>query len=68
MAKELDKTFEDNLSGKFTGDPDIKWDGTDMTTHQSCSDGVYFYLCDVYENSLCGVVKRTLKGTVTILR
>ncbi|MEI6899943.1 MAG: gliding motility-associated C-terminal domain-containing protein, partial [Bacteroidota bacterium] len=51
-----------------TNDPAIRWDGTDMTTHQPCSDGTYFYLCDVYENSLCGTVKRTLKGTITILR
>lgn len=51
-----------------TNDPQIRWDGNDATTGQACSDGVYFYVCDVYENSLCGMVKRVLKGTVTILR
>lgn len=51
-----------------TMDPDIDWDGHDMTTHQLCSDGVYFYLCDVYEITLTGLVKRTLHGSVTILR
>jgi hypothetical protein len=49
-------------------DPDINWNGNDMTTDQPCSDGVYFYVCDVYEYDLCGLNKRTLHGTVTILR
>jgi gliding motility-associated-like protein len=51
-----------------TSDPEINWDGNDMTTGQMCSDGAYFYVCDVYENGLCGTAKRTLRGTVTILR
>lgn len=51
-----------------TNDPDIKWDGKDETTNQPCSDGVYFYLCDVYEITLTGLQKRTLRGSVTILR
>jgi gliding motility-associated-like protein len=51
-----------------TNDADINWDGKDKTTHQMCSDGAYFYICDVYENSLCGSVKHTLRGSVTILR
>jgi len=51
-----------------TNEPGINWDGNDKTTNQACSDGAYFYVCDVYENSLCGTVKRTLKGSVTILR
>jgi gliding motility-associated-like protein len=49
-------------------DPAILWNGTDMTTGQACSDGAYFYVCDVYENTLCGMSRRVLKGTVTILR
>ncbi|HTX87378.1 MAG TPA: gliding motility-associated C-terminal domain-containing protein [Bacteroidales bacterium] len=51
-----------------TTDPDINWNGDDMTTHQPCSDGVYFYVCDVYEITLQGPLLRTLKGSVTILR
>jgi gliding motility-associated-like protein len=51
-----------------TGDPDIRWDGKDKTTSQPCSDGTYFYVCDVSETTLSGPVSRTLKGSVTILR
>ncbi len=51
-----------------THDPDINWEGRDMTTGQPCSDGTYFFVCDVDEFSLTGVVRRTLKGSVTILR
>jgi gliding motility-associated-like protein len=51
-----------------TEDPDINWDGKDMTTDQDCSDGVYFYVCKVYEITLFGVVPRELKGSITILR
>jgi gliding motility-associated-like protein len=51
-----------------TSDPEINWDGLDRTTGQRCSDGVYFYVCDVYETTLSGVNKRTLHGSVTLLR
>lgn len=51
-----------------TNDPNIDWDGKDQTTNQPCSDGVYFYVCDVYEITITGIVKRTLQGAVTILR
>jgi gliding motility-associated-like protein len=51
-----------------TNDPEINWNGKENLTDQPCSDGAYFYVCDVYENSLCGVTKYTLRGSVTILR
>ncbi len=51
-----------------THDPEINWDGKDMTTHQPCSEGVYFYVCDVWEITLNGMILRTLRGSVTILR
>jgi gliding motility-associated-like protein len=51
-----------------TKDPDINWDGKDKTTNQPCSDGTYFYICDVYEITLTGTIKRNLRGSVTILR
>ena len=51
-----------------TQDPAIQWDGKDKTTNQPCSDGTYFYVCDVYENTLNGLVKRNLHGSLTILR
>ncbi|MFZ4521360.1 MAG: gliding motility-associated C-terminal domain-containing protein [Bacteroidales bacterium] len=51
-----------------SNNPGIQWDGKDKTTNQPCSDGTYFYICDVYEITLNGIVKRNLHGTVTILR
>jgi len=51
-----------------THEPDIDWDGKDQSTNQPCSDGVYFYVCDVFEITLNDIAKRTLKGSVTILR
>jgi gliding motility-associated-like protein len=49
-------------------DPDINWDGTMEGTGQNVSDGVYYYICDVYEISETGAVKRTIKGSVMIIR
>jgi gliding motility-associated-like protein len=51
-----------------TSDPELNWDGRDKTTHQPCSDGAYFYVCDIFITTLNGIVKQTLKGTVVILR
>ena len=49
-------------------DPAINWDGRDMTTHEPCADGAYFYVCDVFVQTLCGTEKQVLKGSVSILR
>lgn len=51
-----------------TNDPAINWDGRDKTTNQPCSDGTYFYVCDIFEITLTGRVKRNLHGSLTILR
>jgi len=51
-----------------THDPAINWDGKNQATNTDCSDGVYYYICDVYELTLHGSVKRTLKGSIHILR
>jgi len=51
-----------------TADPDIQWDGKDKSTGRSCSEGTYFYVCLVKEQSLTGVATKTLKGTILILR
>ena len=51
-----------------TNDPDINWDGKDMNTNKDCSEGVYFYVCQVYEQRLEGEFKREIRGTVTIIR
>lgn len=51
-----------------TTDPAILWDGKLKGTNKECSDGVYYYICDVFENTLTGPVKRSLKGSIHILR
>ncbi len=51
-----------------TNDPEINWDGKNMNNNNDCSEGVYFYVCDVYEIRLEGLSKRTLTGSVTLLR
>jgi gliding motility-associated-like protein len=51
-----------------TEDPDINWDGKDYKNNSKCSDGVYFYVCQVYEITLFGVVPRELRGSITLLR
>lgn len=51
-----------------THDPEINWDGKDRTTGQLCSDGVYFFVCDVFEITLTGTIVRNIRGTVTLLR
>lgn len=51
-----------------TTNPDINWDGTNMYTKAKCSDGVYYYACDVYEYTLTGIEKRILSGSITLVR
>jgi gliding motility-associated-like protein len=51
-----------------TDDPDIRWDGRHKDSGQLCSDGVYYYVCEVYEIRLEGLVPRTIRGVVTLLR
>lgn len=53
----------------FTSEnPDIMWDGKDKFSHKDCSEGVYYYICDVYEYRLGGIKLRSLKGSLTLLR
>jgi len=49
-----------------TDDPMINWDGRNRSNNQLCPDGVYFYVCHVYEITLNGLEPFTLKGSVTI--
>ncbi|MCX7697739.1 MAG: gliding motility-associated C-terminal domain-containing protein [Bacteroidales bacterium] len=51
-----------------TQNPMILWDGKNMYTHQLSPEGVYFYVCDVYEKTLDGLRKRTLRGVIHLYR
>jgi gliding motility-associated-like protein len=48
-----------------TAEPKINWDGT--YKGRIVSPGVYFYLCDVYENSDSGNVVKHLSGFVHVI-
>lgn len=51
-----------------TENPDILWDGTSESTHLPCSDGVYYYGCKLYVNTLSGEIYYLLNGSVTLIR
>jgi gliding motility-associated-like protein len=52
-----------------TRDPEIHWDGKDMDSGNPVPDGVYYYTCVVYSNTLKGVSKlTTLKGYIQLVR
>ncbi|MDD2387532.1 MAG: gliding motility-associated C-terminal domain-containing protein [Bacteroidales bacterium] len=49
-----------------TEDPDINWDGRNFKNGRIVSDGVYYYICDVYEQRLTGIEVRHLNGFVHV--
>lgn len=51
-----------------TTDPAINWDGKDQKDGLDCADGVYYFVCDVWEYRLQGLAKRTITGFVHLLR
>ena len=50
-----------------TEDPDINWDGKQMNSDRLVSPGVYYYVCDVYEQRLSGLEVRNLVGFVYVI-
>lgn len=51
-----------------TTDPEIRWDGKHYKNKLDCAEGVYYYVCQVYFNTIEGLRTMTLKGSVTIIR
>jgi len=49
-----------------TTNPDINWDGSYMKNGKMVTTGVYYYICDVYENRLTGIIPRNLVGFIHI--
>lgn len=49
-----------------TDNPDILWDGT--VNGKNVPSGVYYYVCDVYEYRLDGIMPRNLSGFVHVER
>jgi gliding motility-associated-like protein len=50
-----------------TSKPDLLWNGKVNNSGTLVPDGVYFYICNVNELRLTGIVPRTLKGTIQII-
>ena len=50
-----------------TQDPDLNWNGYNSYTKQKCTDGVYYYVCEVYFQTLAGVIKKPMQGSITII-
>ncbi len=51
-----------------TTDIDINWNGKDKASGKDLVNGTYFYIVNIYENYLEGTKKRSVRGTVTIIR
>jgi len=51
-----------------TSDPYINWDGKDYETNQDCSEGVYYYICEVQQIYLEGPKTITYTGTINLIR
>lgn len=68
-VQKIDMTIYNRWGRKVfhTEDPDINWDGHDYLSKEKCSDGTYYYSCDVYLYSIKGVVIRPLHGTITMI-
>ena len=49
-----------------TEDPDINWNGTYMENGSPVTEGVYYYVCDVYTKRLIGMWHSTLVGFIHI--
>lgn len=48
-----------------TSNPKILWDGTHYKTHKKLSDGVFYYICDIYEYWYdCTINPRTKVGFI----
>ena len=58
-----------NRTGKLvfkTENPDINWDGRDIDSKRFVSTGVYFYVCELYEERLTGTKTKSLAGFIHV--
>lgn len=49
-----------------TNDPDINWNGKHKDTGKLVTEGVYYYICDVYEKRLTGLEPRNIAGFIHV--
>ena len=48
----------------------INWDGINSSNGKMCADGTYYYVCDVYQQTLVGTVKsnKPLSGFIHLYK
>ncbi len=53
-----------------TSDPNINWDGTDIKSGELLKEGVYYYVCEVFEQTSDGIelVSLKLDGYIHLIR
>jgi gliding motility-associated-like protein len=70
QIKEIDLVIFDRWGALVykTNDPYFKWDGTSVQSNLLVSEGTFFYICDVFEPRLKGIVKRNLKGYMQVVK
>lgn len=51
-----------------SSDPYFQWDTVSIASGEPVSEGTFFYTCDVFEPRLKGIVKRSLKGYMQVVR
>lgn len=51
-----------------TNDISIKWDGNHYKFKNSCSDGVYYYICNINEEHVSGLSTKRVKGFIHLIR
>ena len=68
-VEKIDMTIYNRWGRKVfhTEEPNIDWDGRDYLSKEICSDGTYFYSCDVHLHSLTGIVVKPLHGSITLI-
>lgn len=68
-VKEVDMRLYNRWGEEIysTTKPELGWDGI-SADGEIMSDGVYYYVCTVFEIRLSGIVERVLKGTLTLQR
>jgi len=49
-----------------TVNPDIEWDGRDENSKQIVAEGVYYYLCDIWEPRISGIEVRHEVGFIHV--
>ncbi|MDR1667326.1 MAG: gliding motility-associated C-terminal domain-containing protein [Bacteroidales bacterium] len=49
-----------------TADADINWDGRDTDSKRFVPAGIYYYMCDVYEERLTGQQIKTITGFIHV--